>query len=280
MVKVTDEDYYMDGYLKDALDFCVKRQEKKWDNLLIIDGMEGSGKTTMSWGIGKYWSYKTGKEFSVDNIFFDPDRLMKEATSTKNKVFIWDEAALSGLSMNWQNKIQQKLVKVLMTARSRNHFWIFICPSIFMLNKYIAYDRAFFAINVYSPDNIRRGRFKLFNRKSKNAMLDYYRASRKKAYNKFKDFYGSFTKQYCELVNNNKYEWKKDRAIKRFFSNEKKMSKEKKKLIELQGKVHQASLELDITQKEIGNIIGVTPRTIQVWGNKYEEFKEKGEVKN
>ena len=66
---VTDKEYYMDKHLVSLLDWCSKRESNKFDNLLIIDGVTGAGKTTLSWQMAYYYAFINEKEFTVDNVF-------------------------------------------------------------------------------------------------------------------------------------------------------------------------------------------------------------------
>ena len=67
MALVTDLKYYLDDDLKALLDLCIDRKKKGWDNLLIIDGKERSGKTTLAKAICKYYAHETKKNFNLDN---------------------------------------------------------------------------------------------------------------------------------------------------------------------------------------------------------------------
>jgi len=276
-MKVTDKDIYIDGYLKENLDFCAKREKKAWDNLAIIDGDEGSGKSTLSWGIGYYMSWLKGNSFGLENIFFDVDKLMDYARKHKNKVIIWDEAAMEGLGSDWQNKLQRKLVKVLMVARNKGHFWIFNIPKFFKLNEYIAVDRSFFLINCYSPDNISRGFFRFSNKRKKSNIYYDWKFSKKRTYKKHVDFSGRFTKAYSDLINEKEYERMKDKAISEMFSEKGKSNPYKKQLTKLQEKVLQLPITLDIPFSKLAKGLGYSRRQLYTWKDQLNEQK-KGEV--
>ena len=111
-MKVTDKKYYMDDALKSKMDLMVARStgKNKMDNLVIIDGDEGYGKTNMSIALGYYYAYKTGRPFSVKNVFFSADKLLKFAQNTEDQVIIYDESALSAMSIEWFKKEQQNLI--------------------------------------------------------------------------------------------------------------------------------------------------------------------------
>ena len=96
----------MDDKLKSKLDLMIKRMKGTDDNIIVIDGDEGQGKSEMAMGICYYIAYKTGREYGMDNINFDLDVVIKRAVSTKEQIEHFDEAVLGLLTTNWQNKQQ------------------------------------------------------------------------------------------------------------------------------------------------------------------------------
>ena len=81
MVLVTDKQYSLDPKLKEKLDLMIARMNHGKDNLLLIDGDEGDGKTNMSFLVGYYFAHTTGREFNLNHIFFDLDKLIEFAVS-------------------------------------------------------------------------------------------------------------------------------------------------------------------------------------------------------
>lgn len=258
---VTDKEYYMDDNLAEKLDLMKKRQEKNWDNLVILDGMEGSGKSTLSWGIGYYFAHKTGKKFTNDNIFFNPDVMMEYASTHEREVIIWDEAAIAMLAGEHQSKIQRKVMKILMMARKKGHLWIFLIPKFFRLNEYIAFDRSIALIHTFSVDLVSRGMFTYCGLDKKNLIFDIYRNTKKRQYNIF-NFRGKFTKQYTELIDNDEYEKRKDLAINALFV-------DGEGSIDALKRCHIALLNcmesMGITQREFSKLVGYSEPVISQW---------------
>lgn len=217
MAKYTDKQYYIEERLREVLDLMVDRCTKQnHDNLLIMDGREGYGKTTMSINLAYYIGYKTGRKFSEENIFFDLNKMMEFATKNKEQIIIWDEAALGGLSTQWNNKMQQKLIQLLMVSRKKRHFWLFNIPRFNKLSEYIILDRAIGLIHVYSPDEIKMGYFTYYNSKSKDILYQHWKSTKHKDYNKYKTFRGTFPnilKQHPNIIDQEAYDKKKDEAI-------------------------------------------------------------------
>lgn len=279
MVQITFNgvEFYMDNFLASALDVLIERHDKDWDNLGIIDGDEGAGKTTLAWGLGAYLASKTGKEFNIDNIVFDPDELMRIGREKKGQIIIWDEAVIGGLGSEWSSKVQKKLIKILMTCRKNNHFWFFIIPKIFRLNTYIAEDRAFFLINVYSKDHITRGNYVVFNKERKDMLLDIYRNTKKKRYDVF-SFPGKFTKAYSQLIDKEAYDKKKDQAIKKMDIGDNKNKKDglgKREQFLMKACVtlmENLKLRHGIAYTQSQILAGVNPRSITDWRKELEEY--------
>ncbi|MEM3154796.1 MAG: hypothetical protein QW165_04520 [Candidatus Woesearchaeota archaeon] len=220
---VTDKQFYLDTHLKSVLELCFERWLKKWDNLIIIDGLERAGKTTLGKTSGYYYAWLMSKHlredkvnFSVDNVFFDIDEMIEYANTHRNQVIIWDEAALGGLSLQWQDKIQQKLLQMLMIAGKYGHFYIFIIPSFFKLNWYLAVHRSLCLLHVYSPDKLTRGLFTCLNDRQKQWV---YNNNKKSGMYTQPTFEGRFTlKNTQDILNEEAYEAKKDAAIRKYMN--------------------------------------------------------------
>lgn len=215
MARVTDKQYYMEDYLKHNLDLMIKRStgNNKADNLVLIDGDEGTGKSNLAVAVGYYVGQATGRKFSVDNVHFDLDQLMNKAINSKDEIFIWDEGALGGLATEWWNKNQKKFLKLLMVARKRRHFWVICIPKFFKMNEYIVLDRSIALLHTYLKDGITHGSFCYFNKKKKEKLYHDWRKSKYRNYVKHFSFRGYFPEVLPLLIDENEYERKKDVAI-------------------------------------------------------------------
>ena len=215
MVLVTDKQYYMQENMKALMDLCIKRAKKNWDNCWVIDGLERVGKSLFSTTLGYYYAQQTGAPFSHENYFFDPEEMYDFASRKEKQVIVFDEAAFVGLAKMWQSKVQQKLNVLLMTAGTYGHFWIFICPSFFELNKYLAVHRSMGLINVYSPDMISRGFYRVFSRVQK--AYAYNNLNKTMSYGQKALFTGDYHLPNTDkLIDWAKYEVRKREAIRKF----------------------------------------------------------------
>lgn len=227
---VTDKTYSMEPRLVEKLDLMAERVTKhKFDNLLIVDGKEGYGKSNLASGVAYYVAWKTGRPFSIDNVFFLVDDMVKFATSTKEQIIWWDEAALGGLASESYTKIQRKLLKLLMVARKKQHFYVFVIPKFFKLKGDII-DRAIGLLHTYSRDEVTRGRFAYYLNESKDKLYDYWTKSRAKAYTQFYDFTGTFGESLPLIIDENEYDKRKDAAILSINDDGREISKEYVKL--------------------------------------------------
>lgn len=270
MVLVTDKQFFMEKFLKEKLDLMIQRVTKrKLDAVLMIDGDEGFGKTGLSILLAYYFSQETGRPFSLDNIFFDPEEFMNFINTTKEQIIIWDEAALGGLASGWQNKIQQVLIQTLMTCRFRKHIIIFNCPKFYRLNQYFVMERALGLCHVYSRDGLQAGRMTYHLKDMLEKMLDLWYKKRIKPYKKYTRsmLRGSFVDAFnLDIINEDDYEKKKTKYTKQLLDRTKKekVNKEKIRLEELQMKV--AKLDI-VTQEELAEKLGISSRTLRNWKN-------------
>jgi len=168
---VTDKEYYMDDALTRKLDLMIKRMEGTDDNVLPIDGDEGQGKSELATGICYYVAYKTGRKYDVDNIFFDLDAGIKFAGETKEQIIHFDEGALGLLRTQWQNKVQQKFLQLVMTARKKRHFIVICIPKFHRLPQYVMEERAIGLVHVYSKQNLQKGRFCYYTKSAKDKLF-------------------------------------------------------------------------------------------------------------
>lgn len=211
-MKVTKFNYSMEDKLVDKIKFAMKRQKQKFDHLWILDGDEGYGKSTLAVGLACLIADLSNKNFNVNNIFFNIDEMTDFAVRNESQIILWDEAALGGMGMEHQAAFQKKLVKLLMVARKKQHFWLFCIPKYYALKPYIV-ERAIGLLHIYSHDDITRGRYVYFNKHNKKQMFSQFQKSRIPNYSNytFRGRFADLTK--LPLVDWEAYESKKDKAI-------------------------------------------------------------------
>jgi len=265
--KVTDKEYSMDGYLQQKLDLMISRctGQRKMDNLLIIDGDEGYGKTTHTVGMAYYVSHITGRSFSVNNIFFDTKSVIDFAKSTADQIIIFDEAAFGCLAANWQSKLQKDLKILLMVARKKRHFMFFCIPKFFTLGEYFIVDRSIGLVHVYAKNELELGRFAYFNKRQKELLFYDWRKRKQRSYGKFKSFFGKFPDILGELIDEVEYDRKKDAAILTVGEDVGSGDSKRDILLPISERLEEYLKDMDvkITKIDISSIIGVNERTLR-----------------
>lgn len=265
---VTDKKYYMDNRLLEKLDLMVNRcsGKIKLDNLVIVDGDEGYGKSTLAVSMAYYVAYKLGRPFSVNNIFFNTKDLINFAKSTKEQVIIWDEATLGGLAAEWYVKDQIKLIKLLNIVRKKKHFFFFNIPKFFKLNETLVIDRSIALVHVYARNDIELGRFVYFRRTAKENLFNDWRRKRLRNYRKYYTLRGSFVNALPKIIDEQEYEDRKDKMIETFDEEDKKIEAKDVQLLMFQYKI--SNLDKAFPQLRVVDIIkyfDIGERSIYDW---------------
>lgn len=186
-----NECLYLDGKLKEKLDSIKKILKDNWDCFFMIDGMEGSGKSTL--GMTCAW-YLSNTNFSVANICKSGKEAIEKLSSFKEEsVLIIDEGDLSFSSRDVFNNEQKLLINLTKVIRFRRLILIIIAPTFFDLTKGISVRRSKFLLHVYTDKQLHRGRFAYFGARKKQMLYEMG----KKSYGSYakpkSDFIGRFT---------------------------------------------------------------------------------------
>lgn len=275
MVKVTDLQFSMDQMLKKKMDLIIKRctqPNPKKDAVLLVEGAEGEGKTNLSFQLAYYFSYHTGREFSNKNVFFRAEPLMKFAQETENQIIIYDEPSLDMMSTEWWKKEQMNLIKLLMTARKKRHFFIFNITKFYKFNEYIVVDRALGMVHVYSRKEIEPGRFVYVKKKAIEFLYNSYRSSKKRLYKKFTSFRGTFPDFVEGILDEAEYEKQKNEAIMSIGKNEEDLHKRKLKELKKSVGLVRAPIR---TREELAEKIGISGQTLRAWAHLGDDDTQK-----
>jgi len=217
-------DLYLDGYLKDKLDFAKKQLKRNNDVVGTISGDEGSGKSTLAANIMRYM---TNDKFDpkTDMIGAEDDTsVMNKIEATPNKgAIMFDEGNSYFLSTETMKREQRELHKLFSIFRQKNLFVLIVAPSFFRLNSYFAIDRSRFHIRTYLVKG-EWGFFKYYGDKRKNRL---YREGKKfHDYNLVNaSFRGRFTK--CYVLETDEYKAYKKKTLRDTFESFRK-AKEKR----------------------------------------------------
>lgn len=266
-VKVNEDEYYMDGYLKQNLDIAKKVIREDWDMVFVVDGGEGSGKSVCA----MQCAYFCDPKLKIESIVFTPAEFRNAILNSKPyQAIIYDEA-YTGLSARaTMTMINRTLVSMLAEIRQKNLFVFVVMPTFFDLDKYVALWRSRALINVYTGDSFERGYFKFFNKTRKKDL--YIRGKKFYNYNKpDANFYGRFTKFLP--VDETEYKKKKRDAL----LIREKMNEEAQIRKEMQDAIFERLMSLDEEQLEKipihvrSQIIGISKPTYYVKLEKYKQ---------
>jgi len=160
MVKITDKDYYIDGYLNSNLKLAKTTIHKDWDMIFCVDGPEGSGKSVLTMQM----AYACDPSFNNSRVCFTPSEFRKAIlTANKYQAVVYDEAYTGLSSRATMSLINRTLISMLAEIRQRNLFVFIVMPTFFDLDKYVALWRSRALIHVYIGKNFQRGFFSFYN---------------------------------------------------------------------------------------------------------------------
>ncbi len=192
MVKVTDKQFYMDGYLQKNLDRAKEMIKKKFDLVLVIDGMERSGKSTLAMQIAYYFD----PTFNLGRVCFTASEFRKAVIEAKNRqAIIMDEAMSVLFTRQAMSKTNIELIQIFGECGQKELILIVVLPTIFTLDNYIAIHRSRALLHVYTNRKLQRGFFTFYNVRRKKDLYLFGKVG----YNYYKvspNFRGRFTNYY------------------------------------------------------------------------------------
>jgi hypothetical protein len=216
--------FYMNGYLKNNFDnYFIKAVENKWDGVILVTGMEGSGKSVATMSFAKYCdptfpgrpiNLKKNTRRYCDRVVFTVKDLMKAIDeSMPGQAIVFDEAVMGFMASDASTEIQRTLIKKMVTIRKKRLYIFIVIPSIFLLRRYMAVFRTRALIHFYTPDGVQRGYFKFYSYDTKRKL--YLRGYKEFNQNAVKpDFIGNTTNTEGFFFETKEYDDKKEAAIK------------------------------------------------------------------
>jgi len=276
MVKVQPFDYPLENELIKKIDLMIERctqENPKRDAVLLIEGAEGEGKTTMSVAIGYYIKWKTERKFNHTRVFPDLKEMMNFLQNTEEEIAVWDEPALYALSGDTTTKIIKNLTRLLMMCRKKRHFIMINMTYFNKFNEYITWQRPLGMIHVYSRKNIYAGRFVYIRKANLERLWHDWRTKRIRNYKKWASRKARGT--FPDILNPNYkhnvlsdfnleyYERKKDEAIMKIGQDSKEADrKETRELKRKLGNITKFPIE---SKEEFARLLGITTRTLYRW---------------
>ncbi len=205
--------YYMDDRLKQQLDKKVRKaiQGKDQDYVIVVDGMERSGKSTFSLQIGRYLD----PSLNLSRVCFNPIEFREAIIKAKPyQCVIFDEAFRGFSSRGVLTEVNKILVTMLMEIGQKNLIIIICLPTFFLLDKYVALWRARALFHIVIGKTARW--WKCYNRKKKQLLYlhgkkDYNYNIKKAKTTLIGKFYGKYA------LDEKAYRKKKAKSLKEGF---------------------------------------------------------------
>jgi hypothetical protein len=185
---VTKFHYPMEAQLVKRLDLMIARciqPNPKRDAVILNEGAEGEGKTSLSVAEAFYVAEKTGRTFTHNNIFFDIDKMIKFLQNNEGQIAIWDEPALQALSGDALSTLVKNLKRMLMMCRNKRHFIIINMTYFTEFGGYIVWQRPLCMIHVYSRNELQAGRFIYIRKKNLERLWLDWRTKKQRNYKKW-----------------------------------------------------------------------------------------------
>ena len=190
-------------YLHEKVKIDLSRKDK--DYVMIIDGYEGSGKSTFAQQIGKY----VDPTLDLSRICMTANEFkMAIINARPNQCVIYDEAVTGMTSSDSITRVGKLLKSMMMQMRQKNLFVIIIMPTIFEFGKYAVLGRAKSFFHVYESKG-KRGYFAGYNRRDMKKLYLY--GKKTYSYKVRSRFTGRFYGKY--VVNEEEYRKKKADAL-------------------------------------------------------------------
>lgn len=212
MVKIINPDnneewnYHLSQNLIPYLDAVKKNNEKRdEDYVVLIDGYEGTGKSTLAQQIGRYLD----NSLNLDKVCMTADEFKQRIINAKRfDCIIYDEAVMGLSSSDSITRIGRLLKSMMMQMRQKNLYVIIIIPTFFELNKYAVLSRAKGLFRTYKNKG-RKGFFVAYNQEDMKKM--YLKGKRTHTYCIRSYFTGRFVGKY--VVDDALYRKKKEDAL-------------------------------------------------------------------
>ena len=207
----TNDHLYIDGYLFNNL-YMIRQYAKKYngDILYVVDGEEGSGKST----IARQVAIVLDNKFDHKKICYSTqDAIQMHKTNGKWSSLCLDESKEDLDRKSTMSKNNKHFMNFLSQSRQENKFLAVVLPSIFDLDKYVAEHRARFLIHCYKHRGRNPGYFKFYGKNGIKKLFLYGQKTRE--YNVTPGFTGRFLKH--EVVDLKEYDKRKRGAIQKYY---------------------------------------------------------------
>lgn len=191
--------YGLENYLVENLSGIPRFLSKGWDVVGIISGHGNvrTGKSTMAFQLAYFiaWMLAGGLmaleglekgtilklptkkvNFSLDNVVFTADDLMKKAhTLPQNSVIVYDEGRAGLDSKSAMMAINRVMEDFFQECGQYGHVILIVLPNFFKLHEDYATARSIFLIDVFHDEEFNRGYYNFYNKLQKEKLYFFGR---------------------------------------------------------------------------------------------------------
>lgn len=139
------------GSFNDFVSLLAHRMQRDdRDNMIAIDGYEGTGKSAFALQLARAIAWKLGEDdLPIEHVLFDWSQWDEAFSfSRKRQIYVLDEGGNLALSRDAMSGGNKELLRILTQARQLNDTLIFCMPSFFWLDKYVREHRVSWWIHV------------------------------------------------------------------------------------------------------------------------------------
>ncbi len=273
--KYSKEGIYFDGKLLKVLNRMKERQEKNFDNVILLVGDVGTGKSTLTF-LMLY--YMLNGKLSIENIGIGAEDSIQKISKLPNKGGIdLDDASSIFYGSDHASKHQKQAIKVLHLCRSKNLTILLTTPDLFKLNSYLVTQRTRAVIKVYVTNNLERGRFAFYGHKKVKGLYSLGKKYNNTFPSKIKpDFLGRFSD--FKLPFNTQYENLKEKAMEDLFENKPKdYTQREMKPIYITMLKRLEKMEKPIQFKQFAELTNLSEPTISKYRKELAQKQEKNQ---
>ncbi len=152
----TGMEFHMGGYIqRDMQSIAARVQNKKIrrDSIVIFQGSEGTGKSTLMSQGASYLASILGSKLTLKNFYFTPqhiyDGVMKSG-APPGTIFLYDEGVTGLLAKQGMTSMHIKLQMMFSTCRSKRYAIFIAVPRVRELPDWLAVDRSMALYNTYT----------------------------------------------------------------------------------------------------------------------------------
>lgn len=131
-------EYLLDGLLEHLAEDMHTNVEKDFDNLIVVAGKEGSGKSNLAYHLCKLYD----PDFNVEDGYIYEfhafiEKLTENQGGDRGKIFWMDEATNIASNRDWMKNDNKTFIQMLEMMRSRGWSLVMCIPSVERLDVYI-----------------------------------------------------------------------------------------------------------------------------------------------